>query len=208
MAVTGMIWFGYLVMHLWGNLKIYAGPAFINEYGHFLRVVLEPFFGYSGLLWLVRLVLIPSFILHFVAAFQLVARTEASRPHRYAMRRNMESTLASRTMIWGGIAILVFVVFHVLDLTLGTVNPGFVEGDVHRNVVASFSRPIVVLVYELAMVAVGMHLLHGLWSMFQTLGLNSSRSNKLLRNLATFTAILLTLGNMSIPIAVLLGYVS
>jgi len=115
MALSGLIWFGYLIVHLWGNLKIFAGATFLNDYGVFLRTVGEPFFGYSQLLWVARVVLIPAFVIHIVAAIQLSTRDRASRPHAYAMRQNRESTLASRTMIWGGLFILLgsgFVAFQ------------------------------------------------------------------------------------------------
>jgi succinate dehydrogenase / fumarate reductase cytochrome b subunit len=207
MAVTGLIWFGYLIVHLWGNLKIYAGPQYLNEYGGFLRTVGEPLFGFSQLLWLARIILIPAFIIHVVAAIQLKTRDVASRPRGYAVRRNLESTWASRTMIWGGLFILLFVIYHVLDFTFGTVNPSFEEGNIYHNVVASFRLWPVSLFYVLAMVAVGMHLWHGIWSMFQTLGLNTARSNRLIRNVATAFALLLTVGNISIPLAVLTGFV-
>jgi succinate dehydrogenase / fumarate reductase cytochrome b subunit len=205
MAITGLIWFGYLIVHLWGNLKIYAGAPFLNEYGAWLRTVGEPFFGYSQLLWLVRIVLIPAFIVHVWAAIQLTARDRASRPRNYSMRKNLESTFASRTMIWGGLFILLFVIYHVLDFTFGTVNPGFEEGNIYRNVIASFRLWPVAVFYILAMIAVGLHLLHGIWSTFQTLGWNTASANRLIRNFATFAALALTIGNISIPVAVLIG---
>src|ERR1043166_8295034 len=175
MAVTGLIWFGYLVLHLWGNLKIYAGPSYLNDYGGWLRTVGEPFFGFSQLLWLVRLVLIPAFVVHVWAAVQLTTRDNASRPVKYSTRKNLESTIASRTMIWGGLFILLFVIYHLLDFTFGTVNPNFIEGDIYHNVVASFRAWPVSLFYVLAMLAVGLHLFHGIWSLFQTLGWNTAR---------------------------------
>jgi succinate dehydrogenase / fumarate reductase, cytochrome b subunit len=207
MAITGLIWFGYLIVHLWGNLKIYAGAEFLNEYGGWLRTVGEPFFGFSQLLWLVRIVLIPAFVIHVWAAVQLTARDRASRPRAYSMRKNLESTIASRTMIYGGLFILLFVIYHVLDFTFGTVNPGFQEGNIYRNVVASFRIWPVAIFYILAMIAVGLHLFHGVWSTFQTLGWNTAHANRLIRNFATFAAVVLTLGNISIPVAVLAGVV-
>lgn len=205
MAVTGLIWFGYLILHLWGNLKIYAGASYLNEYGGFLRTVGEPLFGFSQVLWIARIILIPALVLHIIAATQLKQRDMASRPHAYAVRKNRESTIASRTMIWGGIFILLFLIYHILDFTTGTVNPSFEEGNIYHNVTASFRLWYVVLFYVLAMLAVGLHLFHGIWSTFQTLGLNSSRSNRLIRNIATFFSLALTLGNISIPVAVLTG---
>jgi succinate dehydrogenase / fumarate reductase, cytochrome b subunit len=207
MAVTGLIWFGYLIVHLWGNLKIYAGPQFLNDYGAFLRTVGEPFFGFSQVLWLARIVLIPAFVVHVWAAVQLTTRDMASRPQRYSMRKNLESTFASRTMIWGGLFILLFVIYHVLDFTFGTVNPSFEEGNIYHNVVASFRVWPVAVFYVLAMLAVGLHLFHGIWSLFQTLGWNTARANRLIRNFATFGALILTAGNISIPLAVLFGAV-
>lgn len=213
MAITGLIWFGYLVLHLWGNLKIYAGPAptpdqtLINQYGVFLRDVGAPFFQWSELLWLVRVILIPAFIIHIIAAMQLSARDRASRPQRYLAKKNLESTAASRTMIWGGILILAFVIFHILDFTTGTLNPSYQEGNIYHNVVASFSRWYVSLFYVIAMIAVGFHLFHGIWSTFQTMGWNTTRTNRLVRNVSTFCAVLLTLGNISIPVAVLTGFI-
>ena len=207
MAITGLVWFGYLILHLWGNLKIYFGPDPLNAYASFLRTVADAFFGFSGLLWLIRIILIPAFVIHLWAAISLTARDRTSRPKAYSMRRNLESTFASRTMIYGGLFILVFVIYHVLDLTFGVANPNYVEGAVYHNVIASLQRPVVAIFYILAMLAVGLHLFHGVWSMFQTLGWNSTRANRLIRNFATFAALVLTVGNISIPVAVLTGIV-
>lgn len=207
MAVTGLIWFGYLIVHLWGNLKVYAGPQFLNEYGGFLRTVGDPFFGNSQLLWVARIILIPAFVIHMWAAIQLTTRDQSSRPRRYNVRKNLESSFASRTMIWGGLFILLFLIYHLLDFTFGTLNPNFVEGDIYHNVVASFRVWPVVVFYVLAMLAVGLHLFHGIWSLFQTLGWNNARSTRIIRNIATVSALLLTVGNISIPVAVLSGMV-
>ena len=207
MAITGLIWFGYLILHLWGNLKIYAGAGLINDYAAWLRTVGDPLFGYSQILWLFRIVLIPAFVIHVWAAVQLTTRDNASRPVKYSTRQNLESTIASRTMIYGGVFILLFVIYHLLDFTFGTVNPSYQEGNVYHNVVASFRLWPVSLFYVLAMLAVGLHLLHGVWSLFQTLGWNNARTTRFVRNVATLVAVLLTLGNMSIPLSVLAGVV-
>jgi len=167
----------------------------------------EPFFGASQVLWLARIVLIPALIVHVVAAVQLTGKDRASRPRAYATRRNLESTVASRTMIWGGIFILLFLIYHVLDFTFGALNPSFEEGNIYHNVVASFRLWPVAVFYILAMLAVGLHLFHGIWSSFQTLGWNTVRLNRLIRNAATVFAVALTVGNISIPVAVLAGIV-
>jgi succinate dehydrogenase / fumarate reductase cytochrome b subunit len=146
--------------------------------------------------------------LHVTAAYQLSRQDYAGRPVRYAVRKNLESTFSSRTMRWGGVFILLFIVYHVLDLTTGTLHPGrFEEGNIYGNVVGSFQVWYVALIYIAAVTALGLHLYHGVWSMFQTLGLNSSRSDRLWRNLGIFFSVVLTLGNVAIPVAVLTGVV-
>jgi len=207
MAVTGLIWFLFLVLHLWGNLKIYYGADHLNAYAVFLRNVGAPFFGYSQLLWLTRILLAPAFIVHAIAAVQVKLQDSAGRPRGYLARKNLQSTFASRTMIWGGLVIVFFLIYHLLDFTIGTVNPSFEPGNVYHNVVASFSLWPVSAFYILAMIAVGFHLYHGIWSTFQTLGLNNRRTNRWVRNVATFFALALTIGNISIPVAVLTGIV-
>lgn len=207
MAITGFILWGYVILHLWGNLKIFLGPEQINQWGVFLRIVGDPVFTGEQLLWAARIILLAAVVLHIVSAYQLTRRDWAARPVAYATRRNLESTFASRTMRWGGVIIGLFIVFHVLDLTTGTMNPGFQRGEIYSNVVRSFSRWYVSLVYILAVLALGLHLYHGIWSMFQTLGWNSARSNAILRNAATLIALVLTAGNLAIPVSVLLGIV-
>jgi succinate dehydrogenase / fumarate reductase, cytochrome b subunit len=207
MAASGLIWFGYITIHLWGNLKIYAGADILNGYGGFLRTVGEPLFGFSQILWLFRLILIPAFVVHVVAATQLKRRAMASRPRGYAVTRNREATLTSRTMIWGCLFILLFVIYHLLDFTFGTVNPSFEEGNIYHNVGASFRVIPVSGFYVLAMLTIGLHRHHGIWSAFQTLGWNSLGVNRLIRNTATVFALALTVGNISIPLAVLVGIV-
>lgn len=205
MAVTGLIWFGYLVLHLWGNLKIYEGRETINAYAEFLRAAGNPVFASQQLLWLVRVVLIASLALHIVAAYQLTRLDWASRPERYVARRTLKASPAARTMRWSGVAILLFLVYHILDQTLGTANPNYVRGDVYHNLVTSFQVIPISIVYIVAMVGVGFHLYHGLWSMLQTLGIVSLRTDGLWRNFARVFSIIIAGGNISIPLAVLAG---
>src|SRR5215218_4858528 len=141
------------------------GVRYLNAYGTFLRHVGEPALPAEGALWIVRVVLLVAVVLHIWAAWQLARMSRAARPRDYAVRPKVHTPYASRTMRWGGVIILLFIVYHLLDFTFGATNPGFVQGDVYRNVVASFSRWYVSLFYILAQVALGFHLYHGLWSL-------------------------------------------
>ncbi len=205
MAVTGLILFGFVIIHMLGNLKVFAGRAYINAYGVFLREVGSPMFGHEQVLWLTRIVLLVSVGLHIWAAYQLTRLDLASRPVQYAMRKNQEYGYAARTLRWGGVIIALFIVYHLLHFTTGTVHPRFVEGDVYNNVVIGFQNPLVSIFYIVAQLALALHLYHGAWSMFQTLGLNNSNNKRIWRGLATVSSTMLALGNISIPLAVMLG---
>jgi succinate dehydrogenase / fumarate reductase cytochrome b subunit len=199
MAVTGLIMVAYLITHVLANLLVFQGPAQINAYSRFLH-------GTGGALWAARLVLLVAVVLHIVAAVQLTSRRQAARPTGYAAGRESQvSTLASRTIRWGGALILVFLVYHILHFTLGTVHPSFVEGDPYHNVVAGFMSPLVVAFYELALVAVGLHLYHGIWSSGRTLGVSAPSPRPLRRQLALALAVLVWAGFAVIPIAVYAG---
>jgi succinate dehydrogenase / fumarate reductase cytochrome b subunit len=199
MAVTGLIKVAYLITHVLANLLVFQGPAQINAYSRFLH-------GTGGALWAARLVLLVAVVLHIVAAVQLTSRRQAARPTGYAAGRESQvSTLASRTIRWGGALILVFLVYHILHFTLGTVHPSFVEGDPYHNVVAGFMSPLVVAFYELALVAVGLHLYHGIWSSGRTLGVSAPSPRPLRRQLALALAVLVWAGFAVIPIAVYAG---
>jgi succinate dehydrogenase / fumarate reductase cytochrome b subunit len=209
MAITGIVLFGYVILHLWGNLKIFLGPAELNGWAVFLRVFGEPVFTAQSVLCAVRLVLLAALILHITSAYQLTRQDWDGRPQRYAVRKNVESTVASRTMRWGGVALLLFIIFHVLNFTTGTIHPGgtFEEGNDYHNVIFSFRVWYMSLIYILAVLALGLHVWHGVWSLFQTLGWNTSRSTRLWRFAAVLFALVLTLGNIAIPVAVLTGIV-
>jgi len=207
MAASGIVLFGFVLGHMVGNLKLYEGPEVLNAYARFLRTVGSPAIPPSGLLWLVRAVLLVAVALHMWAAWQVTRMSRAARPRRYDRRQLVQATYASRTMRWGGVIILLFVVYHLLDLTFGKLNPGFREGDVYHNVVASFSVWWVAAFYVVAQVALGFHLYHGLWSLFQSLGWSHPRFNAWRRGFANAFSWIITLANISFPLAVLSGLV-
>jgi succinate dehydrogenase / fumarate reductase cytochrome b subunit len=220
MAVTGIILFGFIVMHLIGNLKIFEAGEFqvyrdgaykpmryLDAYGYFLRHVGEPFVPAYALLWIFRIVLLVAVVLHIWAAWQVTRMSQTARPREYVSRPKIHTTYASRTMRWGGVIILLFVIYHLLHFTTGTVHPDFQEGNVYHNVVTGFSVWWVSLFYIVAQVALGFHLYHGLWSMFQSLGWNHPRFNRWRNGFAHIFAWIITLGNISFPLAVLTGWV-
>jgi succinate dehydrogenase / fumarate reductase cytochrome b subunit len=207
MAVTGAVLVLYLVAHMIGNLKYFLGPESLDRYAAWLREVGEPALPAQGLLWLVRIVLLVSVVAHIVSATVLARRAQRARPVRYAHRRPVQTSYASRTMRWGGVIILLFVIYHVLDLTTGTVNPNGVPGRVYDNVVADFSRWYVTLAYTVAMVAVGFHLRHGVWSALQTLGRSSDPDQRRYKAIALVVAGVVTAGFLAVPFAVALGVV-
>lgn len=207
MAVSGIILFGFVLIHMIGNLKLYGGPQDLDNYGGWLREVGYPALPHQGALWIARAVLLAAVVLHIWAAWQVTRMSRDARPQGYAMRRPVQMSYASRTMRWGGVIILLFVVYHLLDFTTGTVNPGFEEGAVRRNMLASFSLWYVSLFYIVAQVALGFHLYHGLWSLFQSLGWNHPRFNRWRNGFAHAFAWIVTLGNISFPLAVMTGLV-
>jgi succinate dehydrogenase / fumarate reductase, cytochrome b subunit len=201
MAVTGLIMVLYLITHVLANLLVFQGPTRINAYSAFLH-------GTGGALWVARLVLLAALIFHVIAAVQLAARRQDARPVGYASGREPQvSTLASRTIRWGGALILVFLVYHILHFTVGTAHADFIEGDPYHNVAAGFHNPIVVVFYLIAMAAVGLHLYHGIWSSGRSLGMSPPSPRPLRRSLALALALLVWLGFTVIPIAVYAGVV-
>jgi succinate dehydrogenase / fumarate reductase, cytochrome b subunit len=152
-------------------------------------------------------VLIVAVGLHFYSALVVWLRDRASRPVGYAVKKDLAASFASRTMIWGGIIVAFFIIFHLLDLTTGHLNPSFTHGDAYGNLVASFSVPAVAVFYMLGVTALGVHLFHGVWSMFQTIGWNGPRVDRLWRAVAAVTAVLFVLAGITIPISVLAGVV-
>ncbi len=208
MAATGVLLVLYVVVHMLANLKLYQGPEQINAYAEFLREAGAPVLARGQFLWLARAVLLAAVLVHVVAAIQLARRSRAARPVGYRTPPHDELSYASRTMRWGGVIIALFVVYHILHLTTGDVHPDYVPGEVYHNVVAGFRSWPASLAYMLAMLALGLHLYHGIWSMTQTLGINHPRVDRFRRPVAAMVAGAVMLGNLSFPIAVLAGWVT
>ena len=201
MAVTGLIMVAYLIIHVLANLLVFQGPSKINAYSAFLH-------GTGGALWAARLVLLGALVLHVVAAVQLAGRGFEARPVGYAAGREPQvSTWASRTIRWSGGLILVFLVYHILHFTVGTAHPDFVEGDPYHNVSTGFHNLGVVIVYLVAIAAVGLHLYHGVWSSGRSLGMSPPSPNPFRRTAALVLALVIWLGFTVIPLAVYAGVV-
>src|ERR1700723_4147249 len=202
MAVTGAILFLFVIGHLLGNLQVFEGPAKLNAYGAFLHNIGE-------VLWPVRIILLIAVALHIVATVQLALRKKRARPIGYSRKQAIASSYASRTMYWSGPIVLAFIIFHLLHLTAGYIHPGaaFIEGDVYHNVVAGFQVWWVSVWYIFSIILLGLHLRHGIWSMFQSLGMNHPRHTPILKSVAWVVALAIVLGYISIPISVLLGLV-
>jgi succinate dehydrogenase / fumarate reductase cytochrome b subunit len=202
MAVTGVILFGFVIAHLAGNLQVFEGQAKLDAYGAFLHSIGE-------LLWPARIILLICVTLHIVATVQLALRKKAARPIGYSRKQAIASSYASRTMYWSGPIVLAFIIFHLLHLTAGYIHPGaaYEEGHVYHNVVSGFQVWWVSLSYIVAISLLGLHLRHGLWSMFQTVGVHQPQYTAALKKAALVIALLIVLGYISIPISVLLGLV-
>jgi succinate dehydrogenase / fumarate reductase cytochrome b subunit len=209
MALSGIALLGFVLAHMIGNLKIYLGAEHLNEYGEWLRDIGQPAFPRSTLLWMLRVGLVVAFALHIIAAYQLTRMNRAARPVGYQSPRDYAAAnFASRTMRWTGVIIGLFVIFHLLDLTWGPANPHFVRGDPFDNAIESFQRVPVAIVYIVANIALAIHIFHGAWSMFQSLGLNNPRWNMARRWFAAGFAIVIGVGNVSMPLLVVTGAVT
>ncbi|SBT39376.1 succinate dehydrogenase cytochrome b subunit [Micromonospora narathiwatensis] len=209
MAVTGIILVLFLIAHMLGNLKIFTGAEAFNHYAHWLRDLGTPLLAPGWYLWLQRTVLVVAVLAHIGAATMLALRSRAARPVGYAHRRKIHVNYAARTMRWGGVIILLFVIYHILDLTTGTLNPVGDAARPHSNVVADFApeRWPVTLFYTLAVVMLGFHLRHGAFSAFRSLGQQTPTGERLARTGALVFAVALTAGYLVVPFAVLTGLV-
>jgi succinate dehydrogenase / fumarate reductase cytochrome b subunit len=211
MGVTGVMLMGFVLAHLLGNLKLYLSKEEINLYGEALRNMPGALLPRTVLLWSLRVGLILAFVFHIHAAAGLTLINRRARPaaDRYQSKRDyVAADYASRTMRWTGIIILAFLVFHLMDLTWGNANSHFLRGDPYNNMIFSFRRVPVAIVYIVANIALAIHLYHGAWSMFQSMGINNPRYNKLRRCFAQGFALVILIGNCSFPIAVQLHAVT
>ena len=213
MAITGVAMIGFVVAHMIGNLKMYLGAADLNHYAEFLRELLYPIAPKGVVLWILRGGLIVMLGLHLHAAYSLTQLNRKARPVKYQSARDYQvANFASRTMRWTGIIVLLFIIWHLLDLTFGVVNTvgtsgTFAHAEVYANVVRSFNRVPVAIFYILANIALGIHLFHGTWSLFQSIGWSNPRFNRWRRGLAIGVATIVVVGNVSFPVAVLAGIV-
>ncbi len=199
MAITGVVWIGYVVVHMSGNLLAWAGAAAINDWAAFLKSM-------PLLLWGTRGILLVSVVLHVSAAASLRRLDRRSRPVGYDRYRYAEASWPSRFMGWGGILLLVFLVYHILELTIGVIHPQFSHTDVYGNLVSYLRVWWIGGFYLVAMVALAGHLYHGAWSMFQTVGANHPKYERLRRTAATLIAVVVPLGFATIPLAILFGW--
>lgn len=214
MAFTGFIWFGFLIGHMAGNLKAFQGADVFNEYAHHLRLIGEPILPEQSFLWAFRALMLLAFVIHAWLAWETSRSSWAARETKYKKHQSLNFDFASGLMRWGGVLILVFVVFHILHMTTGTLHPDFDAGgpgripDAFHNLVVGLSNPLVAGFYGLTMLAICLHLYHGVWSMFQTLGANHPKYAGYRRPLAVIAAIVVFLGFVSIPVSILTGIVT
>ena len=207
MGVTGLIGVGFLILHMAGNLQVFIGQTKINDYGAMLHGPL------AELTWLLRIILIVSLILHVTMFVQLTQRSAAARPIGYQKKTSQVATLASRTMKWGGVLLLVFIIVHILHFTTEAIDPAGARGltdihgnrDVYSNIVMSFRIWWVALFYVVAMMALGLHLFHGAWASVRTLGYAKPSGHPLHRKIALGVAVIVWAGFTIIPVAVFAG---
>lgn len=209
MAVSGLLFIGFVLGHMYGNLKMFAGHDAFNDYAHHLRVLGEPMLPYSGFLWIMRVGLIVALLAHVGSALALWHRAGKARSVSYAVKRNRSSSLSSRTMRWGGLAILLFLIWHLINFTIGKVNPsGGATNDPYNLVYDTFDQWWMTLIYLLAMLALGLHLHHGTWSALQTLGWTGTAAARARAKIAGWVIAIVVAGGFSlVPLAVVLGII-
>lgn len=207
MGVTGLLMLIYVIVHMASNLKIFFGRENIDGYALWLRHLLDGLLGYEGFVWIARVGLLVCVGLHMTAAIQLARRARKARPKGYQHRAKVQGSYAARTMRWGGVILALFVIYHILDLTAGVLNPNGVHLAVYDNVVADFQNWYVVLFYAAAVISLGFHIRHGLWSGLQSLGASNATRQRAIQGFAFLVAFGITVGFLAVPFAVLTGLV-
>lgn len=208
MAVSGLYFVFFVLFHMYGNLKILAGNDKFDEYAHHLRVMFEPILPYEGFLWIFRLTLIIAIVAHAYSAFSLWGRANAARANNYSVKKAAAATLSSKAMRWGGVTILLFVIFHLAQFTLMWVNINGTFSSPAERVIAAFQVWWLLLIYVVAMIALGLHLHHGTWSAFQTLGMtNTAKSRARAKSLGLFIATVTVVGFLIPPFAIMFGLI-
>jgi succinate dehydrogenase / fumarate reductase cytochrome b subunit len=211
-AVTGVILAAYVILHMLGNLKTLQGPgsgagASVDVYGEWLRTFGEPVIPRDGILWTVRVVLLAAFVIHIIGVSQLIKRNRDARPEGHRSAKRIKRSFASRTMALTGFLLLAFVVFHVLQFTTLTIDPTpLAKGAVYANLYDAFQEWWLVAIYVGAVILLGLHLRHALWSVLQTHGFDAPNRNPSFRRGANATAVLVTVGFAVVPIAILAGW--
>lgn len=207
MAITGMVMLLYLMVHLLGNLMIFKGPSWINAYALTLRET-------GLLLWSLRVLMLASFLIHVTFAIQLTVKNSKARPIPYRSKKNLGSTLASRNMIWTGLIVALYIPYHIFNFTIPLINPEFSaernidpsgRPDVFKMVIMNFTRTTTIVIYTTALIAITLHLFHGIQSLFQTLGLNSEKTLPRIIKAGTIISVIIMIGFLSIPVAILTG---
>ena len=209
MAVSGLIFVGFVLTHMYGNLKAFEGHDAYNEYAEHLRTIGTPMLPYAGLLWIIRAVLLGSLVVHVYCAANLWRRAQKARTVKYQVKKHVGAIFASRLMRWGGVTLLLFIVWHLLNFTIGKVNvDGGPTNDPYNLLVDSFTTWWLTLIYLVAMTMLGAHLHHGIWSATQTLGLTGSQRSRWLAKRVAFTlALIITVGFSLVPIFTLVGVI-
>ncbi|TIC84299.1 succinate dehydrogenase cytochrome b subunit [Nocardioides sp. GY 10127] len=210
MASTGLVFIAFVLLHMYGNLHAFAGEENFNEYAEHLRTIGEPMVPYGGVLWIIRIVLIVSLVAHVWSASQLWRRSNEARRTRYAVKKNVHSSLSSRTMRWGGVTILLFLIWHLLEFTIGKVNvAGGATNNPYELLVDSFQVWWLTIIYLVAMVALGLHLHHGTWSAMQTLGFTGSPMARRRAKIAGWVVAVVIAGGFSlVPLFTLFGVIT
>jgi succinate dehydrogenase / fumarate reductase cytochrome b subunit len=208
MAVTGLALVAFLFAHMLGNLKVFLGADDLNQYAAWLRTIGEPALPYGVFLWILRIGLIVAVVLHITAAVQLSIRDRRARPVKYVHGQRARASFATSTMRWGGATLAVYVVWHILDLTVGVANRDYVDGQPYHNIVADFSVWWVNLIYIVALLMLGLHLRHGFFSAARTLGVGVGVGGGAVRAVGLVVTVLITGGFLAVPIAVMTGLVA